>query len=109
MQSWDFQDLFLDYSQYDVESPLEITFPSHICGSPSQIKTVIAGRVLHENFEAIAFDSNQNEVFHILLETQQRKLFFWSVKEGKMLPEDGKLELETDIDVEEQFVIRMKI
>ena len=101
--------MFLEYSQYDVESPLEITFPSHICEAPSKIKTVIAGRVLYENFEAIAFDSNQNEVFHISLEIQQRKLFFWSVKDGKMLPEDGRLELDTDIDVEEQFVIRIKI
>ena len=98
--------MYLEYSRYNVESPLEMSFHQHICEVKSKLKTVIAGRLLYDDFEAVALDAVQNEVFHILLQIEQRKLLFWSVKDGRVIPEDGKLELETDIDVEEQFVIR---
>ena len=98
--------MYLEYSRYKIESPLEIYFHPQICETTAKMKTVIAGRVLYDDFEVVALDEIQNEVFHILLQIEERKLFFWSVKDGKVLPEDGKLELETDIDIEEQFVIR---
>ena len=105
-QSWDFKNLFLEYSRYDVESPLKVTFPPQIFKSTSKIQTVIAGKVFEENFEVIAFDTKKNEVFHILIDIEQRKLSFWGFKDGRVIPEDGKLEMETDIDAKEEFVIR---
>ena len=61
--------MFLEYSRYNVKSPLEVSFPQSICEAPSKMKTIIAGRVSDRNFEAIALDSMQNEVFHILIVT----------------------------------------
>ena len=94
--------LDLDISIFNVKAPKKISFPfDRVCDETKELQFVLAGRMLGDKLEVIA----NNDLFHLKVDSRERELSLW----GGEITKERKFYLHTNLDKEEEFIIRNTI
>ena len=70
----------------------------------TSLQLLVVG-IVKKSLDIIAHDLDRNEVFHAQLSTENRTIYLWSSRNQTIYPEDGKIEFQTQIDREEEYLL----
>ena len=91
--------LDIDNAMFNFKAPKRISFPfDHVCDETKELQFVLAGRMLRDKLQVMA----NNDIFHLKVDSRAKELSLW----GGKITEEQKFHLHTNLDKEEEFIIR---